>query len=370
MSLRNLTGRLTYANVASTLCLFVLLGGSAYAAASITGSDVANGSLTSADIKDRSLRARDFKRGALARGPKGDAGPAGPQGAPGSNGAPDVAAPPAKSPQPVGRLTLPGIPGDGPGATIAVRSLAWSNRLSGDPYAGGGNTATPIWGEMVMAKAPDRSSPRLWALTTTGQHLPSATLELLAPGAGAPYARYVLKDVTATRFTTQGSGAERRDQVGLSFNAAIAQNPALTFDPSAPLPSPTEPHSGRMTVDGIAGETDLILHAWRLTRAATPQVGPFVVSKAVDASSPALLSRFAAGQHIKSATIKLLEPGSDSAYTTYVLTNAVISSFAVAGDGHPLERIGFEAARIESTTPVAGGAPIRSCYDRVLNAAC
>jgi hypothetical protein len=41
-----------------------------------------------------------------------------------------------------------------------------------------------------------------------------------------------------------------------------------------------------------------------------------------------------------------------------------------APDARPLERIGFEAARIESTTPVAGGAPIHACYDRKLMAAC
>ena len=57
-----LVNRLSYANVASTVCLFILLGGSAYAAVSITGKDVRNGSLTSADIKDHSLRARDFRR--------------------------------------------------------------------------------------------------------------------------------------------------------------------------------------------------------------------------------------------------------------------------------------------------------------------
>jgi hypothetical protein len=63
---RTLIGRLTYANVASTICLFLVLGGTAYAAASISGKQVKNGSLTGADIKDHSRRARDFKAGALA----------------------------------------------------------------------------------------------------------------------------------------------------------------------------------------------------------------------------------------------------------------------------------------------------------------
>ena len=77
---------LTYANVVSTLCLFALLGGSAYAAAKITGKNVKNGSLTGKDVKNNSLTGKDvkrlgpadFKRGALPKGPPGPAGPAGP----------------------------------------------------------------------------------------------------------------------------------------------------------------------------------------------------------------------------------------------------------------------------------------------------
>src|SRR3954462_6410670 len=78
---------LTYANVISTLCLFIVLGGSAVAAVTITGKQVKDNSLTSADIRDRTLRANDFKPGGLPQagssetgvpgpqGPKGDAGP-------------------------------------------------------------------------------------------------------------------------------------------------------------------------------------------------------------------------------------------------------------------------------------------------------
>jgi hypothetical protein len=82
---------LTYANVVSTLCLFVVLGGSAAAAsklitgkqianASITGVDVKNESLLSADIRDGALLAKDFKPGQLPAGPPGQTGPQGPIG--------------------------------------------------------------------------------------------------------------------------------------------------------------------------------------------------------------------------------------------------------------------------------------------------
>ena len=79
---RRMRGGLTYANVMATAAVFVVLGGSAYAAqAAITGADVRNGSLTgqdirngsvaSADIRDGSLRARDIRGGSLPRGPQG-----------------------------------------------------------------------------------------------------------------------------------------------------------------------------------------------------------------------------------------------------------------------------------------------------------
>jgi hypothetical protein len=90
--LERLRPRLTYANVVSTVCLFILLGGSAFAAAKLTGRDIKNNSLTGRDVKTNSLTGRDvrglrridFARGQGPRdgapGAKGDQGPAGPAG--------------------------------------------------------------------------------------------------------------------------------------------------------------------------------------------------------------------------------------------------------------------------------------------------
>ena len=86
--------QLTYANVVSTLCLFVLFGGTAYAAVKITGKNIKDGSLTGADIKNNSLTgtdvknlgAGDFKGGALPTGPRGPIGPQGPTGSQGPTG--------------------------------------------------------------------------------------------------------------------------------------------------------------------------------------------------------------------------------------------------------------------------------------------
>jgi Collagen triple helix repeat (20 copies) len=78
---------LNYSNVVSTLCLFIVLGGSAYAATTITSKQVRNNTLTSADIKNRSLRAIDFKRGVLPQATTPRDGTPGVPGAPGQPGA-------------------------------------------------------------------------------------------------------------------------------------------------------------------------------------------------------------------------------------------------------------------------------------------
>ena len=88
----SLRPRLSYANVVASLALFVALGGTSYAALTITGKDVKDSSLTGKDVKDASLLSKDFRAGQLPAGPQGPAGaqgeqgPAGPQGAKGETG--------------------------------------------------------------------------------------------------------------------------------------------------------------------------------------------------------------------------------------------------------------------------------------------
>jgi Collagen triple helix repeat (20 copies) len=106
-----------YANIMSTLAVFVALGGSSYAAISVTGKqikdntvtgrDVRNGSVGSKDVRDSSLLSRDFKPGQLPAGPQGPGGPqgrAGPQGPAGPAG-------PAGDPGPQGPAGAQGPPG-------------------------------------------------------------------------------------------------------------------------------------------------------------------------------------------------------------------------------------------------------------------
>ncbi len=100
---KKLRPHLTYANVVSSICLFVLLGGSAYAATrigsrqivnnSIRSKDIRNGNVTSRDIKNNDVRSGDVRNGSLLAGdfapgqlPRGAQGPQGPRGATGAAG--------------------------------------------------------------------------------------------------------------------------------------------------------------------------------------------------------------------------------------------------------------------------------------------
>ena len=79
---------LTYANVMSTIAVFLVLGGGAYAATqlpknSVGSRQIKKNAVTSTKVKDKSLLARDFKPGQLPRGaagPQGDKGDKGDQG--------------------------------------------------------------------------------------------------------------------------------------------------------------------------------------------------------------------------------------------------------------------------------------------------
>ena len=93
--LPRLRSRLTYANVVSSIGLFVALGGTSYAAITVTGKSVKDSSLTGRDLRDSSVTGRDIRRksvpldrltGSLPTGPQGPLGPQGPQGERGEQG--------------------------------------------------------------------------------------------------------------------------------------------------------------------------------------------------------------------------------------------------------------------------------------------
>ena len=89
--LERLRRHLTYANVMATLAVFMVLGGTSYAAVKLSRGQVktkhlANGSVTSAKVKNGSLLRNDFKAGQLPAGAPGQTGQTGPTGPKGDKG--------------------------------------------------------------------------------------------------------------------------------------------------------------------------------------------------------------------------------------------------------------------------------------------
>lgn len=68
--MKRLRDKLTYANVMATLAVFIALGGTSYAALTVTGRNVRNGSLTARDIKRNTLGGSRVKESRLGTVPR------------------------------------------------------------------------------------------------------------------------------------------------------------------------------------------------------------------------------------------------------------------------------------------------------------
>src|SRR5215213_6171690 len=95
--MKKVLDRLNYANVTATLALFIALGGTSYAVAtlprnsvgaaqlrsnSVGGAEIRKQAVKSSDIADRSIRLRDISK-STRDSLRGQVGPVGPQGPPG-----------------------------------------------------------------------------------------------------------------------------------------------------------------------------------------------------------------------------------------------------------------------------------------------
>ena len=63
--LRKIRNRLTYANVMSTLAVFIALGGSSYAALKVGTRDIKNNAVRSVDLRNNDVRGKDLRNGTL-----------------------------------------------------------------------------------------------------------------------------------------------------------------------------------------------------------------------------------------------------------------------------------------------------------------
>ena len=88
--MRSILKRLSrrHSTAVAYLALFAALGGSAYAAVTVTGKNIKDGTVTGKDVKNRSLGTNKLSTKAISSlaGERGPRGPAGPQGEKGAQG--------------------------------------------------------------------------------------------------------------------------------------------------------------------------------------------------------------------------------------------------------------------------------------------
>ena len=147
------------------MALFAALGGSAYAAVTVTGKNIKDGTITGKDVKNRTLGTNELSKKAIASlnrrrgatGPEGATGPAGPQGAQG----------PAGPPGPSG---VSGWQYLTEGMTIPPKSArVWAVHCPAGKKALGGGVAVEPFGlkgdARVAESAPAGNAATGWAVT-------------------------------------------------------------------------------------------------------------------------------------------------------------------------------------------------------------
>lgn len=173
--------RLTYANVMSTVAVFVALSGGAYAAIKVTGRNIVDGTVTGRDIKNGSIQRVDLVKSLASRfgatgatGARGPAGAVGPAGANGTTGA-------------TGQdLSPPGV-----AYAEALGEVSTSSSTTAD--LGGPSVSVTVGpGGLVEVYAFSRGKPDSFG--------PSA---LVALGTSAPLAETIMSFTTDTQFTAR-----------------------------------------------------------------------------------------------------------------------------------------------------------------------
>jgi hypothetical protein len=127
--LRRLSRR--HSTAVAYLALFAALGGSAYAAVTVTGKNIQDGTVTGKDVKNRSLGTKKLSTKAVSS-LTGQPGPAGPQGAKGDSGQQGPAGPTGET-GPKGETGPAGPQGPaGPAGPSAISG--WEYRVSPGVY--------------------------------------------------------------------------------------------------------------------------------------------------------------------------------------------------------------------------------------------
>ncbi len=132
---RALRSGLTYSNVVSTLCLFLLLGGVAYAATQVPSNSVGTKQLKNGAVTLQKVSKQTQSQLKGAAGPAGATGAQGPKGDPGSQGEAGPQGPPG-DPGAKGETGAAGTPGQQGPAGLSVDALFGSGAAGNETFGG------------------------------------------------------------------------------------------------------------------------------------------------------------------------------------------------------------------------------------------
>lgn len=161
-------------------------------------------------------------------GPAGPMGPTGAQGPQGPAGSTEVTVNLVQSPAPptnaAGYLKIGDIKGEstekGHKDWIDLYSFSWGVSNPSTIQSGSGAAGRATFGDIVVVKEVDASTPKLIQAVATGQHYPDVELHLSKQTADGStvYMAWELKNVRVTSYQVDGSGSDRpTEQVSLNF---------------------------------------------------------------------------------------------------------------------------------------------------------
>lgn len=367
--------QLTYANVVSTICLFVVLGGSSYAAVKISGKDVKPDTLTGVHIKDGSLQRKDFKKNLLPTSPQGKAGATGAAGAPGAPGAPGEAGPQG----PAGGVHSPATPTPIAQRATLTRSgsepisfTVLSSRFSGiHPGSVGAGTGKVQFGDLVLVKRPDAASDDLATAAAKSTFFSAAKLELLNSD-GSPGVTLDLDETLVAGFAVSDMGGGREETLTLKVapGTSTAAPPKLTIAAGTSFPAGGPP-AGTITIAAISGSAPVLSESWGIENDGTlgaggsasgeTSVDDLTVTKPIALSSAALLNALKAGTLFATATVTMVAPDGSGA-GRYALEEVEVRGYELVVDTVAQETVVLGYDKVERVLPVAGGEQ-KTCWE-------
>lgn len=97
---------------------------------------------------------------------------------------------------------------------IESYSFGASRSVSG----GGGGAGKVLIQDLMVTKTLDKSSPKLFLATATGEHIKSAEIVLVKSGKGQEFLKWKFTDVIISSYNVSGEGDIPTDQVSFSFS--------------------------------------------------------------------------------------------------------------------------------------------------------